>query len=92
MLKQLTPRRLDELLLTSAATRYADKLKLRSACITSTAVAASQFAQPPKHCSIKPSGLTYAAVTAKPSTSSGILNSTQAIPPTVPNQPMTQTA
>ncbi len=43
MLKQITPCRLDKPLLTSAATKYADILKLCSACITSPAAATPQF-------------------------------------------------
>jgi len=72
LLQQLTPRRLDKPLITLAATRYANNLKLCSSYIPANAAASSQFARPPLHRQVKPAGLTYAAATAsKSSTTSG---------------------
>jgi len=48
-LQQLTPRRLDKPLITSAATRYADNLKLRSSYIPATVTASTQFTRLPPH-------------------------------------------
>jgi len=64
-LPQMTPRRLDKPVITSAATQYADKLKIRSTYVSATAAQSPQFNRPPKHRNNRPADLTYAAVTAK---------------------------
>jgi len=53
MLKHMTPYRLDKPILMAAATTYAEKLKLRTSCMTTMTNCTTQFTRPPKakvHC------------------------------------------
>jgi len=82
-LQSLVPGHLDKLHITTAATRYTDKLKQCSSYITPTATTSSQFSHPPKTCHIKPTLLTYATVATRNT-------STASSQPSVPagSQPM----
>ncbi len=64
-LQQLTPRCLDKPVITSAATQYADKLKVCSLYISATATQLPQFNRPQKHHNNCLADLTYAEATAK---------------------------
>jgi len=47
-LQHMTPFRLDKPILTAAATTYAEKLKLRTSCTTTSTNRSTQFTRPPK--------------------------------------------
>ncbi len=64
-LRQIIPRRLDKPVITTAATHYADKLKVRSSYVSVTTAQSSQFNRPPKHRNNRPADLTYAEATAR---------------------------
>jgi len=89
-LQQLIPHRLDKLHVTTAATRYMDKLNQRSSYILSTATASLQFTHPTKTHNIKPTDLTYAAVASRTNattrttmSTTNAESTTQAPPPSV---------
>jgi len=54
MLKHMIPFCLDKPILTAASTTYAERLKLRTSCITSTNNKPSQFTRPPKEKTQRP--------------------------------------